>query len=187
MKRAVVAALLVSVTGCQRGRSTKLDPPRPPQVEHVQVDAGQRLAQPLATHPAAADSGVVLAPVQQAMARLVKAMVSNDPAGVLACISKRKPTWLISSGVDGKTRKMKFSYPVIEKGMKPDGDFWYYFFDDDSELVRGVDGEKPWHHAAGDKFVAPVYANDPDNATAGIRWRKEGDAYVIDAIFDSGS
>ncbi|HXU65619.1 MAG TPA: hypothetical protein VN962_28155 [Polyangia bacterium] len=121
------------------------------------------------------------------MARLVKAMVSNDPARVLTCISKRKPTWLFSSGPDGHTRKMRFPYTEIEKGMKADGDFWYYFFDDDSELLRGVQRNQRWPLVKGTMFVPPEYATDPDNAPAGIRWRKEGDAYVIDAIFDSGS
>lgn len=45
---------------------------------------------------------------------------------LLACISKRKPTWLFSSGPDGHTRKLKLPDSEIEKGMKTDGDFWYY-------------------------------------------------------------
>ena len=49
-----------------------------------------------------------------------------------------KPTSLVSSGPDGDTRRMKFPDSEIERGLKTDGDFSYYFFEDDSELVRRV-------------------------------------------------
>jgi hypothetical protein len=145
------------------------------------------VASTVAARDAGPDARGALSPIEQAMARLVTAMVSKSPAGVLACFSKGEPTWVISSGVDGHTRKMKVSYVAIAKGMKPDGDFWYYFFDDDSELVRGVDEDRRWTLVKGNMFVAPIYAKDPDHAPAAIRWRKEGGAYVIDAIFDSGA
>ena len=109
-------------------------------------------------------------PVEQAMARLVTAMVSNDAAGVLACFSKRRPAWLISTGVDGHTTKLKLPPDAIAKGMKTDGDVWFYFFDDDSELVRGVEGNQHWPRAKGDiTYSWPPSTRRTPPASAGVR------------------
>jgi hypothetical protein len=186
VNRVVLAAVIVSAFACRQEQHAKVEAPKQAHDDRAPVDAASIPALS-SSRDAGPDAGGPMSPLDQAMARLVKAMVSNDPGTVLACFSKRKPTWLISSGPDGHTRKMKFPYRDIEKGMKPDGDFWYYFFDDDSELVRGVQRSQRWPLVNGSMFVPPEYASDPANAPAAVRWRKEGDAYVIDAIFDSGA
>jgi predicted enzyme related to lactoylglutathione lyase len=178
--------LLAGLLACHRPQEAKLDVP-PSHSDAVAADPGPNTGQRTMPQDAGRDTSTVLSSIEKAMGRLVTAMVKKDPGGVLACFSRKKPTWLISTGVDGRTRKMKFSYGVIQKGMKTDGDFWYYFFDDESELVRGVQMDQHWTLVKDNTFVAPVYAKDPDSAPASVRWRKEGESYVIDAIFDSGA
>ena len=121
------------------------------------------------------------------MARLAAAVAAKDPAGVLACFSKKRPIWFITDSVDNKTSKLRFTYEAIEKGMKPGGDFRYYFFDDDSEFEQGIEDSQRWPQARSGLFVPPGYEKDPKTAPTGVRWRKEDGAYVIDALFDSGA
>lgn len=188
-KLAAVCLMVIGVASCQRGAPASQAPApvaAPVRAGRLALDAGASVQQP-ASQDGGEDAGPPLLPVEQAMARLVTAMVSNDAAGVLACFSKRRAAWLISTGVDGHTTKLKLTPDAIAKGMKTDGDVWFYFFDDDSELVRGVEGNQHWPRAKGDIFVAPEYAKDPAGAPAGIRWRKEDGTYVIDTIFDSGA
>jgi hypothetical protein len=185
--KTLVASLLVVGMACRRDQSAKIAVESPAPRTHATADAAAVPTPGAVIADAGADASGPLSRTEQAMARLVTAVVAKDPAAVLACFSKKKPIWFISHTVDGKTSKLRFTCDTVAKGMKVNGDFWYYFFDEESELVQAIEDHQRWPHTQNGTFVPPGYEKNSDSAPAAVRWRKEGEAYVIDTLFDSGA
>ena len=188
--RLLAGLLLVGGAGChQRGQPAynvaAVDAQPALRAAHNVPDAAPVVANQAAPPDTGADSGRPISPIEQAMTRLVTAVLAKDPAGVLACFSRRKPISFISQTPDGKISKLKFTYEAVEKGMKPKGDFWHFFFDDD-EFFGAIEDNPHWVHVKHGMFVPPGHEQDPNMSTTAIRWRREGEAYVIDALFDNG-
>jgi hypothetical protein len=114
------------------------------------------------------------------MARLVTAVRFNDTGGILACFSKRKPNWFFAHG-----RKRPYTYESVEKGLAPGGGFHSFFFDEDGPFAQEIEENSTWPHV-GTLFVPPGYEKQLDLMPTGVRWRKEGNGYVIDSLYDNG-
>ncbi|HVZ89119.1 MAG TPA: hypothetical protein VHG72_19275 [Polyangia bacterium] len=126
-------------------------------------------------------------PLDEANARFGAAVVAHDAAGVLAWFSKTRPFTFVSGGPDGHTRKLRFDYAAVSKGIQPHGNFRDFFFGDDSELLDAFEKSQNWSRVRGNLFVPPGNEARPEDAPTAVRWRKEGNVWVIDQLFDEGA
>jgi hypothetical protein len=123
-----------------------------------------------------------------AMEALLAAVRSGRSHALLACFSKTRPWSYLSDGPGGgKPSSMSVTYKSLATGMVPRGDYHGLFFDEDRELSRHSDEGQEWIDVGNLTFVPKDDAASPETANVRIRWRREGERFVVASIFESGS
>jgi hypothetical protein len=148
---------------------------------------------PPSTAPSSGDAGPSAAPVgaaraavdwsraDLAMAEFVRALHAKDAAAFLQCFSHKKG-FLLTGTSDKPHDSMRFSYPKLEQGLKPGGDFVGILFggegDDNFRDYVEQSGGAAWRSKQPNVFVPPIEPSLP----VFVRWRKEGKRFVVEEI-----
>jgi hypothetical protein len=121
--------------------------------------------------------------LQEAMRDFRLAIVDTDEAEVLSSFSKEKTWRLVNYDID--TAKAYYQEDVSYAEMADDWmsqrGWWFFFFEETDGAMAyryNFDGGVKWRYEGNNTFVAP----DSNSGNTYIRWRKEGENWVIAEI-----
>jgi hypothetical protein len=119
--------------------------------------------------------------IDQAMAQFVRALQERNVESLLQCFSRKKSFFLTGTSSTPHD-KSRFSYAQLETGMKPGGDFVGILFggegDDNFRDYVKETGGRAWRSKPAGIFVPPI----DHNLTVFVRWRREGNRWVVEEI-----
>jgi hypothetical protein len=121
-----------------------------------------------------------------AMAALVRAIHDRNVPRVLACFSRTKP-WYVTTTGGKKALRSRYTFAQLETGLKDGGDFRGVLLGDDPDdnLRDQIEetGRRPWRARGPATFVPP----DDDTVNVFVKWRTEGNRYVVEEIAFPGA
>ncbi|MEW5725384.1 MAG: hypothetical protein AB1896_19890 [Thermodesulfobacteriota bacterium] len=118
----------------------------------------------------------------QAMEAFIQAMVAKDKSGVLSFFSQTEP-WVYAPYEIGSGRPLERQSVTFQEMARDfqNEEYWYgFFFDEPNGYTYQVNFEAgvSWRPKGPDTFLAP----DSDTGNTYIKWRREGERWVIAEI-----
>jgi hypothetical protein len=115
-----------------------------------------------------------------AMAALVTAVHDRDVHRVLECFSRGRPWYLTTTG-GKKPRRSRYTFVQLGAGLKDGGNFRGVLLGDDPDdnLRDQIEqtGRRAWRAQSPTTFVPP-----DDTVNVFVKWRREGNRYVVEEI-----
>jgi hypothetical protein len=153
----------------------------------VMVASSSRASGTRAESPCAGGAPGVDANVDKAMADFVTALKRREIAKLLSYFP-REGTWSVlatGEAVPAGNAPHKMKYRDIVRKGHPSPEFLDFFFDGDDPFVQFVQRTKgkPWTKREANTFIPP----GGWKPTVYVRWRVEGDRFVVDQIASPGS